>query len=88
MSLVGVQIAVGDHLGQLHHRGGARELGSRAAPQRVAVGHHDEKRYADADRLLITADCGGSNGNRVRLWKTEDAPCASVAKSFAAAVST
>jgi hypothetical protein len=27
--------------------------------------------YPDADRLLITADCGGSNGNRVRLWKAE-----------------
>jgi hypothetical protein len=27
--------------------------------------------YPAAERLLITADCGGSNGNRVRLWKTE-----------------
>ncbi len=27
------------------------------------------KRYPDATRLLITADCGGSNGARVRLWK-------------------
>jgi hypothetical protein len=27
--------------------------------------------YPEATRLLITADCGGSNGNRVRLWKTE-----------------
>jgi Rhodopirellula transposase DDE domain len=27
--------------------------------------------YPAAARLLITADCGGSNGNRVRLWKTE-----------------
>jgi len=26
-------------------------------------------RYPDATRLLITADCGGSNGYRVRLWK-------------------
>ncbi len=25
----------------------------------------------DADKLLITADCGGSNGARVRLWKRE-----------------
>jgi hypothetical protein len=25
--------------------------------------------YPNAARLLITADCGGSNGNRVRLWK-------------------
>jgi len=27
--------------------------------------------YPHARRLLITADCGGSNGNRVRLWRTE-----------------
>jgi Rhodopirellula transposase DDE domain len=27
--------------------------------------------YPHATELLITADCGGSNGNRVRLWKTE-----------------
>jgi hypothetical protein len=27
--------------------------------------------YPDADRLLITADGGGSNGSRLRLWKTE-----------------
>jgi hypothetical protein len=30
-----------------------------------------QKRYARARRLLITADCGGSNGARVRLWKAE-----------------
>jgi transposase len=29
------------------------------------------ERYPDATSLLITADCGGSNGNRTRLWKTE-----------------
>ena len=29
------------------------------------------KRYPAATRLLITADCGGSNGARVRLWKRE-----------------
>ncbi len=28
-------------------------------------------RYGEAKRLLITADCGGSNGVRVRLWKRE-----------------
>jgi hypothetical protein len=28
-------------------------------------------RYAKAGRLLITADGGGSNGSRVRLWKLE-----------------
>jgi hypothetical protein len=28
-------------------------------------------RYPNAARLLITADCGGSNGVRLRLWKRE-----------------
>jgi transposase len=28
-------------------------------------------RYPDATTLQITADCGGGNGNRTRLWKTE-----------------
>jgi Rhodopirellula transposase DDE domain len=28
-------------------------------------------RYPEAKRLVITADCGGSNGARVRLWKRE-----------------
>ena len=27
--------------------------------------------YEKSDKLLITADCGGSNGYRVRLWKRE-----------------
>lgn len=27
--------------------------------------------YPDASTLMITADCGGSNGYRLRLWKTE-----------------
>ena len=29
------------------------------------------KRYPEARELTITADCGGSNGARVRLWKVE-----------------
>ena len=29
------------------------------------------KRYPDANRLMITADGGGSNGSRVKLWKIE-----------------
>ena len=29
------------------------------------------RNYTKAKALLITADCGGSNGYRVRLWKTE-----------------
>lgn len=30
-----------------------------------------QSRYPNTRRLLITADCGGSNGYRVRLWKRE-----------------
>ncbi len=33
--------------------------------------HLGHTRYRDATTLTITADCGGSNGNRLRLWKTE-----------------
>ena len=33
--------------------------------------HLGNNRYPDATTLTITADCGGSNGNRTRLWKTE-----------------
>jgi hypothetical protein len=29
------------------------------------------ERYPDAKQLVVTADCGGSNGVRVRLWKRE-----------------
>jgi len=34
---------------------------------------HDEglANYANASAIIITADCGGSNGNRNRLWKYE-----------------
>jgi Rhodopirellula transposase DDE domain len=27
--------------------------------------------YPDAERLLVTADAGGSNGDRLRAWKTQ-----------------
>ena len=30
-----------------------------------------QARYKRARKILITADCGGSNGARVRLWKSE-----------------
>jgi hypothetical protein len=30
-----------------------------------------QNRYPQATRLLVTADGGGSNGHRVRLWKVE-----------------
>ncbi len=33
--------------------------------------HLGHDRYPDATTLQITADCGGSNGNRVHLWKVE-----------------
>ena len=33
--------------------------------------HLGHTRYPEASSLTITADCGGSNGNRTRLWKTE-----------------
>jgi Rhodopirellula transposase DDE domain len=32
------------------------------------VGRH---RYPDTGRLLVTADCGGSNGSRLRAWKVQ-----------------
>jgi DDE family transposase len=33
--------------------------------------HLGHRSYPTATRLQITADCGGSNGNRTRLWKVE-----------------
>ena len=33
--------------------------------------HLGRQRFPAAKTLTITADCGGSNGNRTRLWKTE-----------------
>jgi transposase len=33
--------------------------------------HLGQERYPNASTLTITADCGGSNGNRTRLWKVE-----------------
>jgi transposase len=33
--------------------------------------HLGKQRYPEAKTLTITADCGGSNSNRTRLWKTE-----------------
>jgi len=34
----------------------------------VAIGTHS---FPDATKLMITCDCGGSNGYRTRLWKLE-----------------
>ena len=33
--------------------------------------HLGQRSYPNARRLQITADCGGSGGNRTRLWKVE-----------------
>jgi hypothetical protein len=38
---------------------------------RIWLGRMGRQRYPKAQELTITADCGGSNGARVRLWKTE-----------------
>ena len=38
---------------------------------RTWIGRVGAKRYMDLRELTITADCGGSNGARVRLWKVE-----------------
>ena len=45
----------------------AAKIGAYAVKQHL-VGR---KRYPDACNLLITADGGGSNGTRLRLWKVE-----------------
>ena len=42
---------------------------SRSRPR--SRGHGVRARYPNAKRLTITADGGGSNGSRVRLWKRE-----------------
>jgi hypothetical protein len=38
---------------------------------RCWLGRMGRQRYPKARELTITADCGGSNGARVRLWKVE-----------------
>ena len=35
------------------------------------VAHDGAPRFPDASTLLVTADGGGSNGSRLRLWKVE-----------------
>ena len=47
-----LQTPAAHHAGQLHHGRGARQLGARAAAQRVAMGHHHEAgaRLADLAR--------------------------------------
>src|SRR6266516_5010216 len=66
---------------------GVYDLGQNAAWVSVGVDHDTaefavesisrwwqrmgKKSYPDASELLITADIGGSSGNRSRLWKVE-----------------
>ena len=62
----------------LHRAEGYVSVGINADTAEFAVAsirswweHLGRDRYPAATTLTITADCGGSNGNRVRLWKTE-----------------
>ena len=48
-----------------------RHRGLRRGHDPHLVGQGRPAAYPDARRLLITADGGGSNGYRTRLWKTE-----------------
>ncbi len=62
-------------LGQRRHR--SRHLRVRRADHTQLVAASRAAAYPNAARLLISADGGGSNGYRVRLWKTELANLAS-----------
>jgi len=64
-------------------RGGAGSVGAQAGRSGADTGQFavesirrwwnvvGKALYAEADRLLITADSGGSNDSRLLLWKTE-----------------
>jgi len=41
------------------------------SPQFAGGGARGKDLYPEAQELVITADGGGSNGSRVRLWKIE-----------------
>jgi hypothetical protein len=41
------------------------------SPRIAHGGKTSVARYPHATALQITADCGGGNGNRTRLWKLE-----------------
>ena len=48
------------------------DTASSPSPRSCAGGRTSAaRRYPNASTLTITADCGGSNSNRTRLWKTE-----------------
>ena len=70
----------GDPLRGLRHRRqrGVRQRRDHGETAQLAVASIKawwedlgRERYPTATSLQITADCGGGNGNRVRLWKTE-----------------
>ena len=44
---------------------------SRSTPSAAGLRRWDARDTRTCDRLMITADGGGSNGSRVRLWKVE-----------------
>ena len=56
-------------LGQRGHR--PRYGGVRRAEHPALVARDGAADVRQAKRLLITADCGGSNGYRVRLWRLQ-----------------
>jgi len=66
--------AVVDRDAQAARRGALDEVGTAPAfaVESIRRWWHElgQPRCPDAKRLLITADCGGSNGVRVRLWTT------------------
>jgi Rhodopirellula transposase DDE domain len=49
----------------------ARDIRSDRRFDRIRPQWFRRDHYPQAKRLLITADAGGSNGSRLRLWKTE-----------------
>ena len=63
-------IAANARLGQRRHRRRHRRLRGREHPPLVAAAR-PARAIPTPARLIITADCGGSNGARVRLWKRE-----------------
>ena len=61
-------------LGEYRYRPRHRDL--RCAVDSALVAAQGRPVYQDATTLLITADAGGSNGARLRLWKWELQPLA------------
>ena len=68
--LRGVRRGQQHRLGQRGHRPRHRRVRREHHPHLVGAGR-TSRLHPNASRLLITADGGGSNGYRTRLWKTE-----------------